>query len=226
MTSGARRDSAAQARDALGDPGRPLRPARSTQSSSLRCRTPCSPARVPASLSHSVSCWRLDHVPPETNVEGLSPVSVTVNLFGDKVSAGDQIKMRPLGWVPVQYDVPVTGPWTQRDTHAERASFRDWSFGATSRGTPGGEARGVSKRRCRRARWSGTRSLQGREAAILLSQPPARGEWGTASGRHCEASLQSRLGLPFTQSPCSLLSALFPIGSSRFIRVLSRGARD
>lgn len=159
----------------------------------------------------------LDHVPPETNVEGLSPVSVTVNLFGDKVSAGDQIKMRPLGWVPVQYDVPVTGPWTQRDTHAGRASFRDWSSGATSRGTPGGEARGVSKRRCRRARWSGTRSLQGRKAAILLSQPPARGEEGQpgegtakllckAAWAFLSHSLPALCSLPFSLSDHLALS--------------------
>lgn len=75
-------------------------------------------------LSQPLSELLLDRVPAETNVEGLSPVSVTVNLFGDKVSAGDQIKMRPLGWVPVQYDVPVTGPWTQRDTCRESVVSR------------------------------------------------------------------------------------------------------
>lgn len=67
----------------------------------------------------------MECVPSETNVEVLTPVSVTVNLFGYRVLAGDQIKMRLLGWVLIQYDVLIMGNVdAERHTHRESVISR------------------------------------------------------------------------------------------------------
>ena len=75
---------------------------------------------------------------PKRYAEDLTPVLADMTLFGDRAFANDEVKMRPLECVLIQYDwCPYKKvKFGHRDTEGEcQVKVKDWTYAWTSQGT-------------------------------------------------------------------------------------------